>query len=140
MARQTFYIRGLLMTAVTSLLIAACGSDNNNDNSGPAEVSSGTSFTDVSAQIASYQRGPGEGYGGLGWIDYDNDNDLDLMLTNEQGFNNAFFENNGDGTFTDVTSAANALVSTGNSSVVVGDIDNDGCACLLYTSDAADED
>jgi hypothetical protein len=132
MARQTFYIRGLLMTAATSLFVAACGSDNNDDN-GLGEVASGTSFTDVSAQIASYQRGPGEGYGGLGWVDYDNDNDLDLMLTNEQGFNNAFFENNGDGTFSDVTSATNTLITTGNSGVVVGDIDNDGCADIFMS-------
>jgi len=131
MVRQAFYIRGLLLTAATSLLVAACGSDNNASLSG--EVASGTSFTDVSDQIASFQRGPGEGYGGLGWVDYDNDNDLDLMLTNEQGFNNAFFENNGDGTFSDVTSTANALISAGNSSVVVGDIDNDGCADIFMS-------
>lgn len=131
MVSQASHVRGSLLLVATSLLVAACGSDGSSSDS--AEVSSGTSFTDVSEQVASFQRGNGEGYGGLGWIDYDNDNDLDLMLTNEQGFNNAFFENNGDGTFTDVTSKTNALISTGNSGVVVGDIDNDGCADIFMS-------
>ncbi len=43
---------------------------------------------------------------GAAWGDYDNDGDLDLYVTYETGCFNALFENNGDGTFTDVTNDA----------------------------------
>jgi hypothetical protein len=108
--------------------MTACGgSDSNNSNDvTPATVESGVEFTDVSELLSPWVRGRGEGYGGIAWLDYDLDDDLDMMLTNSKAFPNALMRNNGDGTFTDVTEDANALVTTGNSGIVVGDIDNDG--------------
>ncbi len=55
------------------------------------------------------------------WGDYDNDGDDDLMTNGPQ-----LWRNNGDGSFTDVTSTAiSALVGSGGG--VWGDYDNDGC-------------
>jgi hypothetical protein len=63
--------------------------------------------------------------------DYDNDGDLDLYVGNESstrvGVNPCqLFENNGDGTFTDVALRAGVDVSGFVKGVVWGDYDNDG--------------
>ncbi len=64
------------------------------------------------------------------WVDYDNDGDLDLLVPNE-GDKNVLFKNNGNGTFTDVTTVkgreGNAFVNIGDAQGACwGDIDNDG--------------
>ncbi|MFZ2054567.1 MAG: FG-GAP-like repeat-containing protein [Candidatus Aminicenantales bacterium] len=60
------------------------------------------------------------------WGDYDNDGDLDLFVANENGQNNFLYANNGDGSFTKVTSGA--VVTDGGYSYgcAWGDYDNDG--------------
>ena len=59
------------------------------------------SFTDVT-QTAGLQ---GHSYGmGVATGDYDNDGNIDLLVTNLGG--NILYHNNGDGTFTDVTAKA----------------------------------
>jgi len=78
---------------------------------------------------------------GCGWIDYDQDGLLDLYLVNsaptevygpKQPLRSALYRNNGDGTFTEVTSkagvGAEGLFGMG---VAVGDYDNDGFPDLL---------
>src|SRR5437016_5711238 len=78
---------------------------------------------------------------GCGWIDYDQNGLLDLYLVNsaatrvytpKQPLRSALYRNNGDGTFTDVTSkagvGAEGLFGMG---VAVGDYDNDGFPDLL---------
>jgi hypothetical protein len=78
---------------------------------------------------------------GCGWIDYDQNGLLDLYLVNgaathvykpKQSLRSALYRNNGDGTFTDVTSkagvGAEGLFGMG---VAVGDYDNDGSPDLL---------
>ena len=78
---------------------------------------------------------------GCGWIDYDQNGLLDLYLVNgcgtrayspKQSLRSALYRNNGDGTFTDVTSkagvGAEGLFGMG---VAVGDYDNDGFPDLL---------
>ena len=64
--------------------------------------------------------------------DYDNDGDLDLYLAVWKGIS-VLYENNGDGTFTDVTDIA-GMGAFGNSwSAISGDYNNDG-AMDIYTS------
>ena len=79
-------------------------------------------FVDVTAD-AGLQQNRGYGMGCLA-ADYDNDGDADLYLTNYG--KNQLYRNNGDGTFTDVTSHAG--VGDGNWSVSAsfGDFNLDG--------------
>jgi hypothetical protein len=81
------------------------------------------SFTDVTA--ASGLSDAGNAYGmGAATGDYDNDGDIDLYVTNYGP--NILYQNNGNGTFTDVTE--NAAVAGGGWSVSAAflDFDNDG--------------
>jgi hypothetical protein len=102
--------------------------DNDSDNSAPPNSTNGTAenistvtFSDLSGELAPWQRGRGEGYGGMAWLDYDNDDDLDLMLTNERDYSNGLMRNNGDGTFTDVTIEANDESYTESDTITSGD-------------------
>ena len=64
------------------------------------------------------------------WADYDNDGDLDLFSCNESEppfqFPSQLFRNEGDGTFTDVTSQAGVQNMRFCKGSVWGDYDNDG--------------
>ena len=79
-------------------------------------------FVDVTA-AAGFQQNQGYGMGCIS-ADYDNDGDADLYLTNFG--TNQLYKNNGDGTFTDITSQAG--VGDGNWSVSAsfGDFNLDG--------------
>jgi hypothetical protein len=61
---------------------------------------------------------------GAASADYDNDGDVDLLVTGLGG--TTLFRNNGNGTFTDVTDAAGAMVSGWSSSAAFVDYDHDG--------------
>ncbi|HEX3660456.1 MAG TPA: CRTAC1 family protein [Acidobacteriaceae bacterium] len=80
---------------------------------------------------------------GAGWIDYDQDGLMDLFLVQsgatdaykpEHPLRSALYRNNGDGTFTDVTSKA-GVGGEGHygQGVAVGDFDNDGYPDLYVT-------
>jgi enediyne biosynthesis protein E4 len=79
-------------------------------------------FTDVTSQAGVGNQGYGMG---CLWVDYDNDGDTDLYITNYG--TNVLYRNNGNGTFTDVTMKAgvggNNIFSTGCTFL---DYDNDG--------------
>ncbi len=62
------------------------------------------------------------------FIDYDNDNDLDLYITNgpKLGAVNFLYRNNGDGTFTKVTGDDAVTVALAYDGATFGDYDNDG--------------
>ena len=76
-----------------------------------------------------------DGVGGAAWLDYDRDGFLDLYITNTRDAKNALFRNDGDGTFTNVAEQAGVTSETGNTAVVAGDIDNDGCTDLILAGD-----
>ena len=78
-----------------------------------------------------------DGVGGAAWFDYDGDGFLDLYITNTRDEKNALFRNNGDGTFANVSEQAGVTSETGNTAVVAGDIDNDGCTDLILAGDGA---
>jgi len=74
--------------------------------------------------------------GGLSWIDIDNDNDLDLFVSNGNltSQNNRLYINNGGGTFTKVI--AGSIVTDGGASIgsTWGDYDNDGFLDCFVTN------
>jgi hypothetical protein len=70
----------------------------------------------------------------VAWGDYDNDGDLDLLLTGNTGFTtrtSKIYRNNGDGTFTEQTGIS--LISVNNGSVAFGDYNNDGFLDILLS-------
>ncbi len=73
--------------------------------------------------------------GGAVFFDYDNDGDDDLYITAGKDQDH-FYENNGDGTFTN-RSAEAGFMDTGSyytTGVIAGDIDNDGFKDLFITT------
>lgn len=75
----------------------------------------------------------GVGHSSAAWGDYDNDGDLDIVLSGWTGTNytTKIYRNNGNNTFTEQTSIA--LIGVENSSVAWGDYDNDGDLDLMVT-------
>lgn len=67
---------------------------------------------------------------GSQWVDFDNDGDLDLYVTNYFLQKDEFYRNNGDGTFTDIITQKNIDVNKTGSNHGTGvdwyDYDNDG--------------
>jgi len=95
----------------------------NNGNGTFTKITSGSIVTDITNST------------GGSWADYDNDGDFDLFVTNYSSANNSLYQNNGDGSFTKVTSGA--IVNDGGSSVGAswGDYDNDGDVDLFVSND-----
>ena len=71
-------------------------------------------------------------YGSVAWGDFDNDGDLDILLTGESasGDISKIYRNNGNSTFTDINAG---LPSIYYGSVAWGDFDNDGYLDILLT-------
>jgi len=83
-------------------------------------------FTDIGAALAGVS-------GSVAWGDYDNDDDLDLLLTGQDaGFNPTakVYRNDGSGVFTDIGAGLTGVLSE---SVAWGDYDNDGDLDILLT-------
>ncbi len=73
--------------------------------------------------------------GSVAWGDYDNDGDLDILLTGQSTgyeYNIKIYRNNGNNTFTEIA-ASQVIVSVAFSSVAWGDYDNDGDLDILIT-------
>ena len=87
-------------------------------------------FVDATA-AAGLQQNVGYGMGCLA-ADYDNDGDADLYLTNFGP--NQLYRNNGDGTFTDVTSHAGVADGNWSVSASFGDFNLDGHLDLYVTN------
>ncbi|MCZ6803140.1 MAG: FG-GAP-like repeat-containing protein [Proteobacteria bacterium] len=71
--------------------------------------------------------------GSVAWGDYDNDGDLDILLTGSPGWESKVYRND-NGNFVDI--GAN-LTGVDGSSVTWGDYDNDGDLDILLTGDTA---
>jgi signal transduction histidine kinase len=71
------------------------------------------------------------------FADVDNDGDLDLFVTNEEG-TNRMFENNGTGHFTDITNTSGLTTEAGGMCASFSDVNNDGlpdlCVSFWYPS------
>jgi len=84
-------------------------------------------FTDIYASL------PGVRYSPSDWGDYDNDGDLDILLTGEDASNqhiSQIYRNDGNGVFTDIHAG---LPGLWYSSSDWGDYDNDGDLDILLT-------
>lgn len=85
-------------------------------------------FTDVTAESGL---GDPRRTVGVAWFDYDLDGDLDVHVSNQNGDEDAFYRNEGDGTFVDVAPALgmnhpNRGAEYGSVAAAVIDYDNDG--------------
>ena len=90
---------------------------------GPAWI-----FTDVTAESGI---GDPRRTVGVAWFDYDRDGDLDVHVSNQNGDEDAFYRNEGDGTFVDVAPALGMNhpgrgPEYGSVAASVTDYDNDG--------------
>jgi hypothetical protein len=72
---------------------------------------------------------------GAAFGDYDNDDDQDLYVTSTRG-GNVLFENQGDGTFRDVTESAGVALVAHSQTPAFFDYDNDGDLDLFVTNTA----
>jgi hypothetical protein len=81
-------------------------------------------FTDIAAGLAGLR------YGSAAWGDYDNDGDLDIVLSGagDPGAISKVYRNDGLDTFTEISAG---LTAAYNSSVAWGDYDNDGDLDIL---------
>ena len=79
-------------------------------------------FTEVGNAAGVDDAGNGQG---VAWGDYDNDGDLDLYLTNATS-ENRLYQNNGNGTFTEVGTSAGVNSTANSRGAAWGDYDNDG--------------
>jgi predicted nucleotidyltransferase len=95
-----------------------------------AQLAGAQAFTDISASIA------GVSFGSAAWGDYDNDGDLDILLTGTTTIANPYdpatkiYRNDGGGVFTDIGAS---LIGVLHGSVAWGDYDNDGDLDILLT-------
>ncbi len=87
-------------------------------------------FTSIGAGL------PGVSFSSVAWGDYDNDGDLDILLTGDtgSGYIARVYRNDGGGTFAD---ASAALPGVAHSSVAWGDFDDDGDLDILLAGDTS---
>jgi hypothetical protein len=76
---------------------------------------------------------------GVAWFDMDGDGDLDAFVANQNGDEDGFFQNNGDGTFEDVAERLGMhqpgrAADLGSVGTAVADYDNDGDLDLFVAS------
>ncbi len=63
---------------------------------------------------------------GVAWGDFDLDGDLDVYVARDNHQHNRYYQNNGDGTFTSVTTGAFVTDGISNYGATAGDYDGDG--------------
>jgi hypothetical protein len=113
-------------------LFVANGTLSGSENDFFYENNGNGTFTKVTTGVLVTSGGNSTG---ASWGDYDNDGFMDLFVTNYGGQNNFLFRNNGDRTFTQITTGA--IVNDGGASVGSSwsDYDNDGDLDLIVSND-----
>lgn len=94
-------------------------------------------FTDVTLAAGLYHKAPTQS---VAWADFDLDGDVDLFSAHESipaqpatNFPSLLYRNNGDGTFTDISTAAGLQVNAYVKGATAGDINNDGLPDLYLS-------
>lgn len=87
-----------------------------------AKITTGAVANDVGNSVA------------CAWGDYDNDGFLDLFVANRSGQRNFLYHNNGDGTFSRVTTGPVATDAGSSEGCAWGDYDNDGYLDLFVAN------
>jgi len=107
--------------------ILLTGYDNTADSSAQIYRNDGGNFTYVTAGLTGVHHSSGE------WGDYDNDGDLDILLTGDDGAAKiSVIYRNDKGTFTDIKAG---LTGVSQGAGVWGDYDGDGDLDILLTGD-----
>lgn len=92
-----------------------------------AKITSGAMVTDLGTSRC------------VNWTDYDNDGDVDLFITNEEDENENLYRNQGNGTFSKLTTGP--LVQDGGKTMSAswGDYDNDGDQDVFLANDKGND-
>jgi len=101
----------------------------------PRTPSSDPIFTDATA-AAGLSTGPGYPFGNPIWGDFDNDGDIDLFVDNHFYEAPYLYQNNGDGTFTDIFWTSGIFSEGDKHGSAWTDYDNDGDLDLSITKGA----
>jgi hypothetical protein len=92
------------------------------------QVTSAQPFTEINVDMLNVAMSS------VGWGDYDNDGDLDIILIGRSGdydtYNSIIYRNDGNGVFCDIEAG---LVDVSDGSVAWGDYDNDGDLDILIS-------
>lgn len=96
----------------------------------------GGSFTRITTGNIGSDIAPNEG--NSSWGDYDNDGFVDLYVVTWNNSANLFYRNNGNGTFTKITTGAIATDASWSSCAIWGDYDKDG-DLDLYVANYVDQ-
>lgn len=94
-------------------------------------------FTDVTEELGIVMEAlsPGHMGGGCAWFDHNNDGWEDIYMCGGEAMDK-LYENNGDGTFTDITSGSGLEFTSlvHSFGVATGDLDNDGDTDIVITT------
>jgi hypothetical protein len=121
-------------------LFITVGGDQGNPPPGKTDMlyknNGNNTFTDVTA-AAGVQNSLGRGRS-PNWVDFNNDGLLDLYVQNFQTAN-VLYQNNGNGTFTNVATAAGIASITGTVASWI-DYNNDGCMDLFVVGPGSNDE
>jgi uncharacterized repeat protein (TIGR01451 family) len=118
--------------SVTNLVtVVASQVDSDGDNNSAVTTSTVVAWSFTNATARSGLGTPGAKTGGLAWCDFNDDRYLDVLVhtgTETESGRSYLYFNNGDGTFSDVTSthAAGLIRERGHRSAICADLNGDG--------------
>jgi hypothetical protein len=92
-------------------------------------------FTRITSIPGNILKDVGTWAGGASWIDYNNDGFIDLYTSHDGGRNNSLYQNNGDGTFTQITDLIVVNDQAYTRGHTWGDLNNDGWLDLFLGND-----
>ena len=120
-------LKKILMAALVALLIGCAASGESSDAASHTDAPHIPAFDNAARQIMGAAFQVRNYRPGVAIFDFDRDGDWDFYITQEAGYPNRLFRNDGDLAFTDVAESAGvAAVEQGSSGVVACDVNNDG--------------